>query len=749
MSSRFELEHINTLWFMTLGVTAISAGVLVYVLLLESALGAFSIREFYPVIPVREEGPRIAILDSDYTRTLGEKTSEVNQDASWYNYLMESWKIYVDSSSFRVSTDFISDARLEAGDLFETHDVLVLPASHALSEAQINQVLAFMEDGGSVYASWKTGYYRPDGSVRGWSVIETMFGVSHVADVDRDEGTYRAFQAVYPGMVDPGIYMPVSNVLSGIEENEFKPLAGYRRIAPLSAAPPRADHAQADTSNLLLRDGNGVLREQTGVTINYYSWLGDASGRKVPYPYVNFGMEQISFLGNTPLTLRMPAGYGLFVQVYDPAVRMRITRDNTHAISYWTDWVRSFDAGTVEEQASMVYGSYLNGRFVYAGFRRDALGVGYIETQDVVLIDRFFRNVFAYLKKEPTVWLRDWPAPYSGGAMISGLGGAELENLLIVADSLRAVEASSTFFVEPTQADLHRSTVTRLSDYGEIGVLDDYSDRSFVTISDQEQRFANLRSVLEEVAGSEIRTYRSSRIGKIKMQTQQALARAGYTSVFSDSLERRSLPIVSRFTAPRLTRYPISSWTDEEILARNQSGEIDFESVEKDIARLAAEAGLYQLIYSSDGFGLPKYRDMVPKIARSLQEQRFWIATSSEVTRWWRERNGIKVDMDQSGNSRLVLHLSNQNGEEVQQVGVMIDLGQEVESVRIRPELIGSAIPKHELTNNNSLLFIKIVTLKPQQTRLFHIDLIFEDSLPLIAEEPSTSSSLGEFLSLK
>ena len=112
------------------------------------------------------------------------------------------------------------------------------------------------------------------------------------------------------------------------------------------------------------------------------------------------------------------------------------------------------------------------------------------------------------------------------------------------------------------------------------------------------------------------------------------------------------------------------------------------------------------------------------------------------MTQWWRERNGIKVAMDQSGNSRLVLHLSNQNGEVVQQIGVMIDLGRQVESVRIRPELIGSLIPRHELTNNNSLLFIKIVSLKPQQTRLFHIDLIFEDSLPLIAESSKSSTGL-------
>ena len=738
--SRFELEHINTLWFMTLGVTAISAGVLVYVLLLESALGAFSIREFYPAMNASDRGPRIAVLESDYTKGL-EEFEENEAGVSWYDLLMTSWKSYVDSSAYHTITDFIDDTRLEEGELFEEYDVLLLPASHALSDQQVEEVISFMEEGGGVYASWKTGYYRPDGRIRGWSVVETLFGVQFVADVDRNQGTYRAFQSVFPGEVEPGMYVPVSNVLSGIEENNFRPLAGYRWVAPLSAAPPRTDHAQADTSIMMLRDKNGVLAAQKAVTVNYYSWLGDTSGRKTPYPYVGFGMEQISFLGNTPLTKNLPAGYGLFVQVYDPAIRMKIIREDTRPIAYWTDWARSFNASTVQDESSIVYGSYLNGRFVYTGFRKDALGVGYTELQDVVLIDRLFQNMFNYLKRKPAVWLKDWKAPYNGGAILSGLGESELQNLLPLADSLEEIGVRSTFFIEPTQADLHRSTVLALHEQGEIGVLDAYSAGPSDSYRSQEQRFDNLRKVLNELTDDEIYAYRSSGMGSVKMQTQQALAKAGFTSLFSDSLERRSIPVVSRFTAPRLTRYTVTSWTDEEIIDANSSGTIEFAPIENEIKRLSEEAGLYQLIYSSDGFGKPAYREVLPKIVRSLVENRFWIATSTEMTRWWRERHGIKVDMDRSGKSRLVLHLSNQNGEPVQQIGVMIDLGQEVESIRIRPELIGSAIPKHELTNNNSLLFIKIVSLKPQQTRLFHIDLIFEDSLPLIAEDNAGDSN--------
>ncbi|MEM8487326.1 MAG: hypothetical protein AAF564_17370 [Bacteroidota bacterium] len=737
--SKFELEHINTLWFMTLGVTAISAGVLVYVLLLESALGAFSIKEFYPVISAKDDGPRIAVLDSEYTRNLGAVADDVDEDATWYAYLMESWKVYIDSSAYRANTDFVTDETVEAGELFDTYDVLILPASHALSDTQIEHVTAFMVAGGSVYASWRTGYYHPDGRVRGWAMVEELFGLAHVSNVDRNEGTYRAFQTTFPGKVTPGMYVPVSNVLSGIAQNEFKPLAGYRWVAPLSAAPPRADHAQADTSSMLLRDPDGSLREQTGVTVNYYSWLGDNSGRKIPYPYVGFGMEQVSFLGNTPLTMKLPAGYGLFVQVYDPAMRMRVIGENTHPVAYWTDRVRTFRRGDIDGHTSIAYGSYQGGRFVYAGFRRDALGVGYTDTQDIVHIDRFFKSMFAYLKKTPVVWLKDWPAPYNGGAVLSGLGGTNLDNLLPIADSLQSLGVNGTFFIEPTQADLHRSTVMTLQEHGEIGVLDDYSDETFVSFAEQEQRFTNLRDVLEEVSQGEVRTYRSPQIGNMKTVTQQALAKSGYTSVFTDSVERRSLPVISRFTSPRLTRFTATGWTDEEIMSVNPSGVVNFEPIEQEIKRIGEEAGLYQLVYSADGFGKPAYRHVVPQIVRSLQENRFWLATSSEITQWWRERHGIKVDMDRSGRSRLVLHLSNQNGEVVQQIGVIIDLGQEVESVRIRPELIGSSIPKHELRNNNSLLFIKIVSMKPQQTRLFHIDLIFEDSLPLIAKDDDPS----------
>jgi hypothetical protein len=185
---------------MTLGVTAISAGVLVYVLLLESALGAFSIKEFYPALGFDNEGPQLAILDSDYTRNLGSAVPG-GEDGAWYDHLLETWQAYFDSSAYRSTYTRIDDGMLEANQLASSYDVLILPASLVLSDRQVEQVQTFMRRGGSVYASWKTGYDRPDGSIRGWGAIESLFGVAFVEEVDRYEGAYRSYQAVYPGTV--------------------------------------------------------------------------------------------------------------------------------------------------------------------------------------------------------------------------------------------------------------------------------------------------------------------------------------------------------------------------------------------------------------------------------------------------------------------------------------------------------------------------------------------------------------------
>ena len=730
--SRLELEHINTLWFMTLGVTAISAGVLVYVLLLESALGAFSIREFYPSSNDDEDRPRIAILTSDYTRNLSRNGIE-DGEPSWYDNLLTTWDSYLSGSEYRLLYDWIDDKVLEGDRRLFKFDVLVLPSATALSDLQVERIRAFMEQGGGVLASWKTGFHKPDGTERGGEVIKELFEVEFTGMVDRYQGSYRSYQAIYPGEVKPGIYMPVNNVLQGIEESEFTPLGGYRWVAPVGGTPPQSDYAEADTMTLPMGDPRRSGGNDKAVKVNYFSWLGDRSGRLTPHVYAGFGMESVALYGNTPLTRELPAGYSFFVQVYDPAFQVRPVGPNTHPVGYWKDGATSQQPVPFNDYTSIIYGSRGEGRYVYMGFRRDAMGVGKATPEDIGNIERFFSNALHYLRRKPVVWLKDWPAPYNSGALLSGIGTSRLDYLLSVADSLNKEDVKGTFFVEPAQADLYRSTVENLQHYGEVAVLDNYSYKTSEPGVDVIQRVTNLRLVLEDITNSQVKSYRSLYMEPLDPNIHESLALAGYLTVFADSIERQSVPRVLRYTTPRMTQYSVTAWRDEELISNWEGGEFDLNPVHKDIERLAQEAGLYQFIFSTEGLARPEYRHLLSEIVQTLKTNRYWVATSSEITQWWRDQHGIKATLEQSGDSRLVLHLSNQNGRVVNQVGVNIDIGRQVNGVRIRPELIGSPIPKHDLSYDNSQLFIKVSSLKPQQTRLFHIDLIHDDGVPILA----------------
>ena len=556
---------------MTLGVTAISAGVLVYVLLLESALGAFSIREFYPSNLEEDERLRIAVLASDYTRDLA-KVGLEEGESSWYDNLLANWDVYFSGGEYRDGYDWVDDRLLEEDRRLFKYDVLILPASLALSELQVTRIKQFLEQGGGVYASWQTGFFRADGSRRGSDFLEEVFKLEVTGLIDRYQGPYRSYQAIYPGEVKPGLYIPVNNVLTGIEEYNFAPLSGYRWIAPLSGVPPQADYARADT--LTLSPEITDSESQAGVKVDYYSWLGDRSGRKTPHIYPGFGMEQVALYGSTPLTRDMPAGYSFFVQVYDPALQFKAAGPTTYPVGYWKDGATSSQPVPFDEYSSITYGNYGEGRFVYSGFRRDAMGVGYVDEEDIVNIERFFSNIIEYLQRSPAVWVKDWPAPYSSGAILSGIGRTRIDYLLSAADTLQKEEVKGTFFVEPAQADLYRSTVEQLDQYGEVAVLDSYSYEDYVSSTDAIQRLSNLRLVLEDITNAPIKSYRSVHMEPLNANVHEALARAGYLSVFADSIESQSVPRVLRYTTPRMTQYSVTAWRDEELM-QDESNEVN------------------------------------------------------------------------------------------------------------------------------------------------------------------------------
>jgi len=340
-----RLDRINVFWFLTLGVTALAAGILVYILLLESALGAFSITEASPTQIGVDNRPRVALLNSDYTRRAHRALNLRDTTTTWVDQTLLSWREFLIDKDRRIPFMDINDEDLEYGDL-DKFDVLILPSVRAMSDREIARIQEFMNNGGSVLASWTAGVYYEDGTWRGWDFIEDTFGVNFEGFVERGVGNYRIYADTFPGHTPEGIYVPdyifnKSNegVFAPVDEEQaqlrevnqrlaedadFAPLQDYAWFDTLNSARPTVDFARAWNITAPLRGLDGRVEVQDAVLVTYFTWTGGDRKQEIPYPRTSAGIRRFTWRGNTPLTAVIPSGYRVKIQVYNPGVRVSV-----------------------------------------------------------------------------------------------------------------------------------------------------------------------------------------------------------------------------------------------------------------------------------------------------------------------------------------------------------------------------------------------------------------------------------------
>ncbi len=747
--AKFELERINVLWFLTLGVTVLAAGVLIYLLLLESALGAFSIHEASPRAIGKQETPRVALLSSDYTRQVHSIFYPDDPDSDWLDVAVGSWREFLLDKNRRTPFSEVTDEQIEQGDL-ESFETLILPSARAMSDRQIEAIKEFMERGGNVLATWTPGIYAPDGSWRGWRFIEEAFGVSFVDFVERGTGDFRVHQDTFPGFTPPGMYRPeylVEDPTTPGEVDEevathermkllardadFPPLRGYRWSAFIDDAPLYGDYATADTLTISLPDPDGEMRRQQAVAVSYYTWLGKGAESETPYPYTGTGIRRLTLRGGTPLTANIPSGYRVKIQVYTPGVSMRVIEPRAVSIGFWHDFAVEEHStnDAVAPSTGAVYGTYGKGRFVYLGFQRDAMGVGREDREDYVSLRTFFSNIMDYLQQRPIIWVHAWPYPYTSGAVLSAVGSAQIENLSGVADVFEQEGVPGTYLVRPGEAGRFGALFERLHDSGDVGVLGDLGRDEDGSTLVQRAQLVQLKEELEEVVRGPVIGYRSTRRGQIGETTLAALSDAGYEYFLPDSIGRLMTPRIMGFPYETLIRLGVTAHSDDDVFRWTGDDEdLRITVFKADIDRVRYEGGIYNLAFHSDALGRPENREMLREVVQYLKQRNFWIEAGDEIAHWWRLRQGLSVDIEHRGPHRIVMRVSNNNGATAEQTGVTIALGRQVNDVRIHPELIGTITPKPILQADNTELVLLIEQLKPQQNRIFHIDLLDEET---------------------
>lgn len=753
---------LNAGWILLIGAIGILGALFVYYLLLESTFGAFRLRNALPV--ATSSRARVALVTSDHSKA-AYRANTGDTDDSWVDATVLSWRNFLLDPNRPVAFDMLDDEAFETQSL-DRYDLLILPAASALSDRQIAQMTTFLERGGSVWATWTPGIYRPDGSWRGWNVLQSVFGVDFLGYLDREGGNYQTYTDTFPGYTPPGTYLPerafvdstgapVDSVVrrydrstdpvrgpiaAGARQAAFAPLTGYRWVDSLGTRQPSSDYASADTTMATLRGLDGELRRQPAVVVTYYTWNGTAATEnlRIPYPYTGNGIRRLTLRAGTPLTAGIPGGYRVKTQVFNPAVRMRVRDDakaRTHPFGFWYDFAIE-DGGLPDALANTtgaVYGTYGKGRFIYLGFHRSALYIDPNDREDYEEISVLFSNMLAYLRHQPIAWTHDWPAPHRSAAVLAGVGGQDPARLVAAGDAIRTAGAKASFFLRgdgSVDADVVRALATR----GSIGVYGDLQWRRHGSRARQGASLRTWRQALEAAGGVPVRGYRPSGVGMLSDSTMGGLTAADYRYFLPDSVGRRT--VIKVMGAPNTGLYRLNYSGRSDSLAAAEGGALTATPFLGDVLRTDYEGGLYRLVYSSDLLAQPGNLGVLRTIAEDARRRGMWTATAAEAADWWHMRRRVAVVTEARGPNRFMVRISNTDQQQdASNVAISLFLPQPTPRLEVRSELVqvGSA-PRIRTTQSADRQTVTLVVerLKPAESIVYLVDLKRADGSPLL-----------------
>ncbi|MCZ6490194.1 MAG: hypothetical protein O7A06_06650 [Acidobacteria bacterium] len=133
--------------------------------------------------------------------------------------------------------------------------------------------------------------------------------------------------------------------------------------------------------------------------------------------------------------------------------------------------------------------------------------------------------------------------------------------------------------------------------------------------------------------------------------------------------------------------------------------------------------GLYVLNYRTDLLGSPAARPALFRVLDHLNEQDTWLASASEVVRWWLQREQIGVEVAKLSNRRIRMRLWNKGREDMDEIVVLIALPYVPSHLKVSATVFGDDGATHEIQPDLGLLRVRILRLKAQSTQTWVIDM--------------------------
>ncbi len=462
-----------------------------------------------------------------------------------------------------------------------------------------------------------------------------------------------------------------------------------------------------------------------------WDFFSQVFGLKFSKEISNIEVTKIHTLrGGLPITANIPAGYPLRVATWDRPISVEVLDPRTIQASFWYNYrlQGGLTRDKIKKSAGIVYGNYGYGRFVWMGFEINSV-IG--EQQDYIYFDRLFNNCMSWLTYQPIAFAKDWPSNYSAAAMLVPELSHNLNDVNNLLSILNSEKVKATFFVDPTLAEQNKGVIQSLTRYGEVGSLLDLgylasatdTNNSLNDFDTQYQKLMSSRTSLEAITNSSVIGCMPF-YGFYDQNTINALIKAKYKYVFSDSLTDRSVPQTIIRGDSLLVSMTKTGRDDYEVIRDFNLTQPDFQfyTYQEDIDRILFEGGLYVLKMHPDYQLKAQNIGVVKKVIDDLKKKKFWISTGSQIENWWARRNYVEVKATKRGDNRVAITISNPGKETVNGLVIQLDLNVAATNLVLSSEIIGTKKAKYEYDPKNHIVYVYINDLEPSESRTYYID---------------------------
>jgi hypothetical protein len=427
--------------------------------------------------------------------------------------------------------------------------------------------------------------------------------------------------------------------------------------------------------------------------------------------------RQLTLRGGLPVTAGIPTGYTLSVATWDKPIACRVLEPRTTQAS---TWYSSLSEGglareAIEKTAGTAFGTYGRGRFLWLGFELNAV-LG--DRNDYVFFETLCRRSLDWLAYTPTILIHDWPSTYKAAAMIAVSVSNEPANAVRLIGSFQGEKVPLTFFVDPDTSTVSRSLASALASGGDLGTMistvssTGLQGGASIQVSPRKtesDHLTRLREHIGELGGFAVAgAYIPS--GSIEEPEVSSLRQAGYRYLVGDFISDRSVPGIAVRDGLPLVTIARTARGDEDIISRFGLADtaLQLYTYNEDADRVLFQGGLYTVRLHSDLQCRPEYVRVVKNLAHYVRSNGFWLATGSDIARWWVSRNALEVSARVRSNRRIALVMTNPSNLASENAVVQLNINKAVSNVTLTSDILGTTVPPYRYNPATQVLEITI-----------------------------------------